>query len=203
MQWMKYILILKNSIMYDLLKQIIKQDAILNNYCSSENSFYIKEMDKLAKCKRIELLGFENESKTFCFELDSKSKNILSNRKHKLSPYFNDGIDLDKGNDAIIFTQISDKNYIFIIELKDDSQSSEIVKQFKSSTCFIDYLKSILKNIYSCNYIDKIEVKYLVFSKHGNNLRPTGESRRSPFKKNGLEIYFNNCSAKHNIKSFI
>jgi multidrug efflux pump subunit AcrB len=49
----------------------------------------------------------------------------------------------------------------------------------------------------------KIEVKYLVFSKHGNNLRPTGESRRSPFKKNGLEIYFNNCSAKHNIRSFI
>lgn len=88
--------------MYEKLKYIIKKEAILKNYNSSINSFCIKENDKLAKCKRVELVGFENESTTFCFELDSKDKNIKCGKYHKLSPYFNDGIDLDKGNDAII-----------------------------------------------------------------------------------------------------
>lgn len=189
--------------MYDLLKKIIKNDAILKHYCSKENSFYIKETDSLAKCKRVELLGFESESTTFCFELDSKKPGIKCNRLHKLSPYFNDGIDLDKGNDAIICTQIKNKDYIFISELKDDSKSSEIIKQLKSSTCFVEYLKSILKNIYDINNTEKIIIKYLVFSVHGNNLRPTGATRRKPVEKDGLLIYFTNCSIKHNINSFI
>ena len=145
-------------------------------------------------------MGFENENTTFIFQLDCKK--IRCQQKHKLSPYFNDGIDLDKGNDAIVFTRIEGIDYIFISELKDDSRSSEIIKQLKSSTCFIDYLKSILKNIYSLN-IDKIEIKYLVFSMSGNNLRPTGTTRRRVIEKDGLFIYFSNCCEKHNIKSFI
>ncbi|MEV9527372.1 hypothetical protein AB0W38_02080 [Aliarcobacter butzleri] len=189
--------------MYGKLKYIIKKEAILKNYNSSINSFCIKENDKLAKCKKVELVGFENESTTFCFELDSKDKNIKCGKYHKLSPYFNDGIDLDKGNDAIIFTRIENIDYIFISELKDDSKSSEIIKQLKSSTCFVEYLKSILKNIYDIENVDKIIIRYLVFSMSGNNLRPTGMTRRKAINKSGLSIYFSNCCERHNIKSFI
>ena len=187
--------------MYEILKKIIKDEAILKNYNSSKNSFYITEDDKLAKCRRVDLLGFENENTTFIFQLDCKK--IRCQQKHKLSPYFNDGIDLDKGNDAIIFTRIDGIDYIFISELKDDSKSGEIIKQLKSSTCFVDYLKSILKNIYNFRNIDKVEIKYLVFSMSGNNLRPTGTTRRRGIEKEGLLIYFSNCCEKHNIKSFI
>lgn len=189
--------------MYDTLKIIIKNEAILKNFNSSEQSFHIKENDKLAKCQRVDLVGFENENTTFCFELDSKSKEIKCNRLHKLSPYFNDGIDLDKGNDAIIFTRVEEKDYIFISELKDNSANSEIIKQLKSSTCFVDYIKSILKNIYHIKNIDKIIVKYLVFSMSGNNLRLTGATRNKSIEKDGLLIYFSNCCNKHHIKSFM
>lgn len=189
--------------MYEILRQIIKNEAVLKNYDSSINSFYIKENDKLAKCKKVDLLGFEDENTTFCFELDSKNKEILWNKLHKLSPYFNNGIGLDKGNDAIIFTKIESKDYIFISELKDDSKSSEIVKQLKSSTCFVEYLKSILKNIYNVRNTEQIVIKYLVFSMSGNNLRPTGATRRRTIEKDGLLIYFSNCCENHNIKNFI
>lgn len=188
--------------MYDSIRSIIKNDAILNNFNSSQNSFIIKELDVLAKCNKVELIGFENEATTICFELDSKNKNLKCNRLNKLSPYFKDGIDLDKGNDAIIFTKIDSKDYIFICELKDDSNHRELIKQFKSSTCFLDYLKSILKNIYNKN-VDCVSVKYLVFCKHGNNLKPTGNCRNVPKVIGGLPIFFKNCSLKHNIKSFL
>ncbi len=189
--------------MYEILKQIIKDEAILKNFNSSENSFFIKENDSLAKCRKVNLLGFENESTTFCFELDSKKTTIKCGKLHKLSPYFNDGINLDKGSDAIIFTQINNRNYIFISELKDDSNNSKIIKQLKSSTCFVDYLKSILKNIYEISNTEQMAIKYLVFSRSGNNLRPTGATRAQPKEKDGLSIYFCNCSDKHYINKFI
>lgn len=186
--------------MYSKLLEIIRKEAILKQFDSSKNTFHIKETDKLSKCKNVTLIGFEDENKTFCFELDSK--NIKCNKLHKLSPYFNDGLDLDKGNDAIIFAHLDNKNHIFICELKDDSKSNEIIKQLKSSTCFIDYLKSIFKNIYGIN-IDSIPIYYLLFSSHGNNLRPTGKSRAKPKEIDGLKIFFNNCQQEHHIKKFI
>ncbi len=173
--------------MYRFLKEIIKKEAILEHYNSFENSFYIKEDDPSAKCRRVELLGLETPETTLCFELDSKK--IKCDNKHKLSPYFNDGKNLDKGNDAILFTQINSNNYIFIIELKDDSTNSKLVRQLKSSTCFVDYLKSILKNIYDVN-ISNIVPIYLVYSEHGNNLRSTGNSRSKPKNFMGLDVFF-------------
>jgi len=187
--------------MIEELKDILKSEAILSHYNSSKNTFFIKETDPSAKCKRVEFVGFDNEDKTIGFELDCKHRNIKCNSNHKLSPYFNNGKDLDKGNDAIIFTEIDSKNYIFICELKDDSSNSKIDKQLKSSTCFVDYLKSILKNFYEVD-LKNINPIYLVFSQHGNNLRPTGESRTQPITKGGLEVFFLNCRAKVNIRSF-
>lgn len=187
--------------MYAVLSKIIKDEAVLKHYDSSENSFYLKEDDKLAKCKRIVLAHFESETTTFGFELDCKK--IKCERLHKLSPYFQDGKDLDRGNDGIIFTTLENKIYIFIVEMKDDSNSRDIVKQFKSSTCFVDYIKSILKNIYQKN-IDNCEIKYLVFSKHGNNLKGTKSTIKKPLEKDGLLIFHENCAqAKHSIKNFI
>ncbi|MEA2028501.1 MAG: hypothetical protein U9N49_05950 [Campylobacterota bacterium] len=188
--------------MYDTLREILKEEAVLKHYNSEQNSFYIKESDTLAKCKKIEFLGFEHEDTTFGFELDCKDKSVKCGNLQKLSPYFKDGKHLDKGNDAIIFATIENKDYLFICELKDDSGSSKLDKQFKSSSAFVDYLKSILDNFYNIN-ISKIKPIYIVFSKHGNNLRPTGGSRSSTIDYRGLDVYFQNCREKVHIKSFI
>ena len=179
--------------MYEILKDIIYDKAQLKNYNSSKNSFYIKENDKLAKCKKIELLKFESENTTFGFELDTKGIK-------KVSQYFENNKGLDKGNDAIIFTTLNSKQYIFICELKDGGKG--YLSQFKSSSCFIDYLKSILKNFYNKN-LDNTIIKYIVFSKHAQQMNVT-KGKYITTNISGFDIYHVNCkSGKYYIESFI
>lgn len=116
--------------MYDVLKDIIHKDAQLKNYNSSNNNFFIKESEENAKCKKITLCNFESEAITMGFKLDSKSKSIKCGRLHKISPYFADGKNLDKGNDGIIFTTLDNKQYVFICELKDGGKG--YMEQFKN-----------------------------------------------------------------------
>lgn len=186
--------------MYSTLRNIIYNKAHLDNFNSSDNSLHIREADKSAKCVRIDLLKFESETQTFAFELDSK--NIRYRGIHKISPYFENGKGLDKGNDALIFTKIRDKNYLFICELKDGGKPSDFIPQFKSSKCFVKYLKSILKEFYKIN-IDNIVIKYLVFSKVSPQITPTsGKYKSSDIK--GFDVYhLNCCRKKYYIESFI
>lgn len=181
--------------MYEILKSIIYEKAQLKNYDSSENSFYIKETDKLAKCKKVELCKFESESTTFGFELDTKGIK-------KISLYFENNKGLDKGNDAIIFTTIKSQQYIFICELKDGGKAKDFIPQFKSTKCFVAYIKSILKTFYEKD-IDNIIIKYLVFSKVAKKLVNTG-GKYMATKQNGFEIFHINCDkGKYYIESFI
>lgn len=183
--------------MYDILKDIIFDEAQLKHYDSSKNSFYIKENSE-ALCKRIDLMCFESEETTFGFELDNK--NIKYKGIHKVSPYFMNGKGFDKGNDGIIFTTIKDKHYVFICELKDGGKG--FISQFKSSSCFVDYLKAILKRYYEIN-IDSICMKYIVFSNKGSLVQTT-KGKFISNKKEKMDIYHVNCSRKkYYIESFI
>jgi len=189
--------------MYDILRDIINNKAHLNNFHVSKhnnkNCLFIKENDPDAKCKYVDLVGFESSSTTFAFELDSKA--IKCGHNTKLSPYFEDKKGLDKGNDGIIFTTIKDKNYVFICELKDSSKGH--IAQFKSTSCFIDYLKSILKRFYKINTDDLI-FKYIVFSKYGTTTKNTKGNYLSR-NQEGFDVFNMKCCAKveYYIKSFI
>lgn len=184
--------------MYDQLKNIIYDKAHLKHYDSNIDSFYIKESDKLAKCKRIELLNFESEDTTFGFELDCKK--IKCRGIHKISSYFENNKGLDKGNDAIIFTTLKDKHYVFICELKDGGKG--FISQFKSSSCFVDYLKSILKRFKNINTNDLI-FKYIVFSMNGS-LKTTTQGKYISSIQEGFDVYHVDCSKKkYYIESFI
>lgn len=185
--------------MYEILKDIIYTKAQLNQYNSSRNSFYIKENDSSAKCKKVDLLKFESKDTTFAFELDSKKTKCGT--AQKISPFFENKRGLDKGNDAIIFTKIKDNDYIFICELKDGGKPKDYMAQFKSSKCFVDYLKSILKTLYSVN-IDSVLVKYIVFSKIAKKTTTTNGKYISTLQ-DGLEIYHVHCDKKYYIESFI
>lgn len=183
--------------MYGILKDIIFEKAQLKNYNSSDNSFYLKEQNE-AICKRVDLLHFESEKTTFGFELDSK--HIRYRGIHKISPYFENGKGFDKGNDGIIFTTIQKKNYIFVCELKDGAKG--FVTQFKSSLCFIEYLKAILQIYYNYNTDDFI-VKYLVFSKRGKSHKDS-KGKFITTKQDGIDFYHLPCSqTKYYITSFI
>ncbi len=189
--------------MYNALKEIIKDEAILSNrFNVGDKSFYIKEDDPSAKCRRVTLTNFDSESTTFGFELDCKHRNIKCKNMQKKSPYLKDGKGYDSGNDAVIFANLNGNDYIFIIDLKDNSNNRDKLKQLKSSTCFVDYLKSILKIFHQKN-IDRIKPIYIIFSEHGNNLRATG-GKKTPSQVGDFYVYHEPCKQSHfSIKRYI
>ena len=184
--------------MYEKLKDIIYKKSQINTFHLSrtynKNCFILKETSKDAKCQEITLIGFENISTTFGFELDTVGIK-------KISQYFENGKGLDKGNDGIIFTKLKDKNYVFICELKDSAKGH--ISQFRSTSSFVDYLKSILKRFYEIETNDLI-FKYIVFSKYGKN---TKNSKGKYISRNieGFDVYNMKCCDKveYYIESFI
>lgn len=183
--------------MYTILKDIIYDKAHLGGvYLAQHNSrlcLTIKEKNEVT-CKEITLVGFESSENTFGFKLD------VQNIK-KISQYFENKKGLDKGNDGIIFTTISGKKYVFICELKDGSRG--FIAQFKSTSCFIDYLKSIMKRFYGIESDDLI-FKYVVFSKYGKAIVKTSGKYLSHTHE-GFDVYNLPCSPQkeYNIESFI
>jgi len=186
--------------MYLKLKDFIYPKAHLNNFNSSNNSFYIKETDPSAKCRRIDLLKFESQSNFFAFALDSSS--VKCGTSQKISPFFTNKKGLDKGNDALIFTRIKDNDYVFICELKDGGKVKDFIPQFKSSTCFIEYIKSILKRFYGIK-TDNLIFKYIVFSCVAPQLDTT-DGKFISTKIDDFDVYHVNCTNKnYYIESFI
>lgn len=184
--------------MYTVLKDIIYNKAHLSGvYLGQHNSkkcFILHEKSQDAKCKEVNLVGFESEDTTFGFKLDMKGIK-------KISPYFENKKGLDKGNDGIIFTTIADKKYVFICELKDGGRGH--IAQFKSTSCFIDYLKAILKKIHKIDTSDLI-FKYIVFSKEGRVSKDTS-GRYISRNIDGLDVFNMQCCSKaeYYIESFI
>lgn len=184
--------------MYTVLKDIICKKAHLSGaYTSRHNSkkcFILREKSKTAKCTEVNLVGFESEDKTFGFKLDMKNTK-------KISPYFENNKGLDKGNDGIIFTTINSRKYVFICELKDGGRG--YISQFKSTSCFIDYLKSILKRFNKMDTSD-LSFKYIVFSKNGSASKDTS-GRYISRDIHGFDVFHMQCCSKaeYYIESFI
>lgn len=185
--------------MYGTLRDIIYTKSHINTFhlskTHSKNCLVIKETDQDAKCKEVVLIGFENKLTTFGFELDTKGIK-------KISPYFENKKGLDKGNDGIIFTTINNKKYVFICELKDGAKGH--IAQFKSTSCFVDYLKSILKRFYGTDTSDLI-FKYIVFSKFGNNTQDVKGNYICRKNISGFDVYNMKCcnKAEYYIERFI
>lgn len=184
--------------MYGKLKDIIYNKAHINTFHLSrthqKNCFILKESAVGAKCQEVSLIGFEDSLTTFGFELDTKGIK-------KISQYFENGKGLDKGNDGIVFTTLKNKRYVFVCELKDGAKGH--IAQFKSTSCFVDYLKSILKRFHDIDTDDLI-FKYIVFSKYGTNTKDT-KGRYIHRSRDGFDVYNMKCCDKveYYIESFI
>ncbi len=164
----------------DSLKDIINDNAHIQ-LDNSSHELTIKETAKDAMLKQVVLSGVATNT-TFAWKLDWKSK---------LSPYFEDGKDLDKGCDAIVVTKIKSQWYIFIVELKSKAKRkvTRIRKQFKSSLCFVEYIKAILRTIYKDNTLNNAKTRCALFSNDASNLPKTRDEYRSTSKKiDGISI---------------
>ncbi len=177
----------------DRLKDIINDNAHIQ-LDDSSRKLTIKESDKVASLKQVALSGVATNT-TFAWKLDWKSK---------LSPYFEDGKDLDKGCDAIVVTKIKSQWYIFIVELKSRAKrnGARICKQFKSSLCFVEYIKAILRTIYKDNTLNNAKTRCALFSNDASNLRKTSEYRSTSKTKkiDGISIKHLNKQKNCHIK---
>lgn len=70
----------------------------------------------------------------------------------KKSPYLKDGKGYDSGNDAVIFANLNGNDYIFIIDLKDNSNNRDKLKQLRKFYLFCRLLKVNSQNFSSKEY---------------------------------------------------
>lgn len=168
------------------IKQIIEPTVRLPENTSDASDaikITIKETKAQAKCRKIELTGFQ-KGKIVSFSLDAK---------HKISEYINKSCkDITKGCDAVIFAEIKNKNYILICELKSDDPKG-CDKQFISSSCFVDYIDSILKKFYGKNFSDFV-LEYILFTTKKFNKRATSVKAKNYVDFGNLKVLVEPCS---------
>jgi hypothetical protein len=80
--------------------------------------------------------------------------------------------------DYIILTEYDTQNYMIYIELKSDKpRYKKIIDQFKSATCFLDYLQSLVNRLGECSTgFSGFEQRFVCFSTGHINLVANAES---------------------------
>ncbi|MBC2592837.1 hypothetical protein H5P28_01055 [Ruficoccus amylovorans] len=127
--------------MTDIAHRSLKK-LFLDCACRCENTTYltVKELDKNATLKRINIHGVSDSSLIFRFDCAKQ-----------LIPCLNGG-DHQKNCDAVIATVYKGRNILLFVELKSSTQKNgHIKKQFKSTDCFINYISEILDTFFSCS----------------------------------------------------
>jgi hypothetical protein len=131
--------------------------AVINNeYIKQypERKVRIKETDRSAELKIVEITGFQSETNVV-FSFDDKPP---------LSDYISPNGGYRKRCDAVVLTKYDDVDYLLFIELKSKKlKHLDIENKFKSSKCFIDYIDSVLKDFHSDNLLNKCQKRFIVF----------------------------------------
>lgn len=136
--------------MREILMQIINPDVVLpivdNN---GQNELIVKETDASSKISKLTVKGISNNA--FAFSLDfvadrnDPRRSCFKQLSAYLHPENNQGI--NKGCDAVLFTEHKNKYYILILDIKSDRPNKAATeKQLDNSELFIKYLVMLLRN---------------------------------------------------------
>lgn len=125
----------------------------------------------------------------------------LDHEKHEfLGTLINNVTDIKKACDAIIFCEVNNQNYIFLVEMKSKNKEG-VHEKIKSTEAFLAFLDVILKNHYKIQLIDNIIVKNILFDRKVNKGKPNKVSQKDvTFFHQGFDKQDNN-EAK--IRNFI
>lgn len=150
------------------LKKIIqnKYEIPIAPINSINSSMIIKETKPEAKLKRVEITGFASEY-TYAFKPDKEEK------IKTISKYFSSSEEkISKVCDAVIFTKLNEKDYVFLCELKSGKPEAEdYMMKYKNSALFIDYLISLLNSFYLKDAPIKPTKKYILFDTKRQEVR--------------------------------
>ncbi len=144
----------------------VKEIQILKNILESKifsvpggtySSCFIKEKQHQAKLKNIEIQHLTNNSLIIYPEngqgKDKRYSPLLSKSQNG---------EYNKSCDAVILCTHKNKNYEIYCELKSDKPKGAD-KQFKATQCFLNYIRNILEQFYSCQKIERKILK-IVFN---------------------------------------
>ncbi|TAD94779.1 MAG: hypothetical protein EAZ97_16355 [Bacteroidetes bacterium] len=108
---------------------------------------------KNTQLRSVEIKGFEKIY--FALKLDQEGYKFLQNDKLIL-----DAKNIKKACDAIVFGEIKQKKYIFLVELKSET-ADHVAEKFKSTKAFLAYLHAILDSYYQTNLEDFTKISIL------------------------------------------
>jgi len=135
------------------INQIINSDK---RYEIKGSSILIKETDKSATLKKVEITGVDLNTVAFEFDKSGhtgKAFNITHKKVHKAC-------------DAIIFCQLDDEYFILFCELKTSVPSDgKHVVQLRSGLCWVQYLRAILNEFEGID-MSHWQYRYIVFHKN-------------------------------------
>lgn len=122
----------------------------------------------------------------------------LDHEKHKfLGSLINDVTDIKKACDAIIFCQVNNQNYIFLVEMKSDD-SEGVAEKIKSTEAFLAFLEVILQNHYKIQIIDNVKIRNILFDRKVNKGKPIGE-----ISKKGVDFLHQGFDKQDNNEAWI
>jgi len=143
------------------------------NFNNSDDSIVVDEPNNSdnKQLKSVKIKGIQEiyAAIKFDFENISFAGRLINDGKYK------------KACDAILFCKVSNKDYIFIIELKSNELDlKEVIQKFRNTKGFIEYLRVILKSYHNLEIPD-IESNKIISILFDRKLtrKPT------PIEKNG------------------
>lgn len=173
------------------VREIIHPDAIIPNHpiLRIEETRNIEQ----AKCRFVELKGLKGQS--IVFKLDDEKLGRISNYLRPQEAGIN------RACDAVIFTRVEKRNFIFFIELKSQNPKGAY-EQLRNGELFVAYLGSILK-AYKWIDINNFQKRFFIFCTNPGLKNPTGKSAKITSKtKNSKKIFIYNCNETISIDRF-
>lgn len=145
------------------IKKLLNPDVLID-MDTLKGILRIKESGVDAKLKKVDIMGV-NVNSTVAFKLDYYNQ---------LTPYLNRSEkNINKGCDAIIFTQVNNQNHLLICELKSYAPKEvDFVAKMKNSSIFLECISALLRTFFPSD-LASFKKKYILFYLKKINKRTT------------------------------
>ena len=136
----------------------IYPDEVDNEYCLT-----LTENDRLSKLRRLTINNVPKNTLLLPLQKYSKLDIGLS-----LKEVLKSDPGVFKCCDYLLISMVNDKLYLIYIEMKSNKVvPSEVIKQFKAATCFINYCNAIIEHFYNTPLTMPltVNVRYVLITK--------------------------------------
>jgi len=175
--------------LFDKYNDIYTQSFVLHPHESGDGyNITLTENDLTAGLRKLVINNVPKN--TSLIALQQYSDLGLGN---KMKSILNDAPGIFKCCDYLIITIVDNKLHLIFVEIKSEKiNPSDIIKQFKGASCFIDYCNSIMEYFYNSSplQVSNLNPRYVLIS--GKKLNKTSTKQKRFGAHSSPEI-FNHC----------